>query len=86
MPRSRDPGAEYDTSPTHRLCGNSGGGSLKAFYQAEAEGIALTTTPPTTRSTGAPIRFLLVDGMAMPAAHRGRAATIVEWIDPSVID
>ena len=68
------------------LCGNSGGGSLAAFYQAEAEHITIATTPD-----GAPFDLRAdqlppVDGLAMLAAHPGRAATMVEWIDPSVVD
>jgi hypothetical protein len=68
------------------LLGNSGGGSLAAFYQAEAEGISVTTTPD-----GAPFELRAeqlppVDGLAMLAAHPGRALTMVEWIDPSVLD
>jgi len=68
------------------LCGNSGGGSLAAFYQAEAEHLTVTTTPdgvPFTLHAG---QIPPVDGLAMLAAHPGRAATMVEWIDPSVID
>jgi hypothetical protein len=68
------------------LIGNSGGGSLAAFYQAEAEQLTITTTPD-----GAPFDLRAeqlppVDGMAMLAAHPGRAATMVEWIDPAVLD
>ncbi len=68
------------------LLGNSGGGSLAAFYQAEAERISITTTPD-----GAPFELRAeqlpaVDGLAMLAAHPGRALTMVEWIDPSVTD
>ena len=68
------------------LCGNSGGGSLAAFYQAEAEGITVTTTPDGVPFDLRPEQLPPVDGMAMLAAHPGRAATMVEWIDPSVID
>ncbi len=68
------------------LCGNSGGGSLAAFYQAEAEGITVATTPDGGAFDLRPEQVSPVDGMAMLAAHPGRAATMVEWIDPSVID
>ena len=64
------------------LCGNSGGGSLAAFYQAEAEGITVTTTPDGVPFDLRPEQLPPVDGMAMLAAHPGRAATMVEWIDP----
>ena len=68
------------------LCGNSGGGSLAAFYQAEAENLTVTTTPDGMPFTLRPEQIPPVDGLAMLAAHPGRAATMVEWIDPSVVD
>jgi pimeloyl-ACP methyl ester carboxylesterase len=68
------------------LCGNSGGGSLAAFYQAEAEHLTVTTTPDGVAFDLRPEQIPPVDGLAMLAAHPGRAATMVEWIDPSVID
>ena len=68
------------------LCGNSGGGSLAAFYQAEAEHLIVTTTPDGVPFALTPQQIPPVDGLAMLAAHPGRAATMVEWIDPSVID
>lgn len=68
------------------LCGNSGGGSLAAFYQAEAEKLTITTTPDGAQFELRPEQLPPVDGLAMLAAHPGRAATMVEWIDPSVTD
>ena len=68
------------------LCGNSGGGSLAAFYQAEAERLTVTTTPDGVPFDLRPEQIPPVDAMAMLAAHPGRAATMVEWIDPSVVD
>jgi pimeloyl-ACP methyl ester carboxylesterase len=68
------------------LCGNSGGGSLAAFYQAEAENLTVTTTPDGMPFTLPPEQIPPVDGLAMLAAHPGRAASMVEWIDPSVVD
>jgi hypothetical protein len=68
------------------LCGNSGGGSLAAFYQAEAERLTVTTTPDGVAFDLRPEQIPPVDGLAMLAAHPGRAATMVEWIDPSVAD
>ncbi len=68
------------------LCGNSGGGSLAAFYQAEAERLTITTTPDGVPFDLRPEQLPPADGMAMLAAHPGRAATMVEWIDPAVID
>jgi pimeloyl-ACP methyl ester carboxylesterase len=68
------------------LCGNSGGGSLAAFYQAEAERLTVSTTPDGVKFELRPEQIPPVDGLAMLAAHPGRAATMVEWIDPSVVD
>jgi hypothetical protein len=68
------------------LLGNSGGGSLSAFYQSEAEKLTIRTTPD-----GQPIElraedFPPVDGLAMLAAHPGRAHTLTDWLDPAVVD
>jgi hypothetical protein len=68
------------------LLGNSGGGSLAAFYQAEAEQIRVTTTPDGVPFELRAEQLPPVDGMAMLAAHPGRALTMVEWIDPAVVD
>ena len=68
------------------LIGNSGGGSLAAFYQAEAEHLTVTTTPDGAPFDLRPEQLPPVDGLAMLAAHPGRAATMVEWIDPAVVD
>jgi pimeloyl-ACP methyl ester carboxylesterase len=68
------------------LLGNSGGGSLAAFYQAEAEKISVTTTPDGMPFDLRPEQLPPVDGLAMLAAHPGRALTMVEWIDPAVVD
>lgn len=68
------------------LIGNSGGGSLAAFYQSQAERLTLSTTPDgrsidLTREDLPP-----ADGLAMCAAHPGRAQVLTDWLDPSVID
>ena len=68
------------------LLGNSGGGSLAAFYQAEAEQISVTTTPDGAPFELRPEQLPPVDALAMLAAHPGRALTMVEWIDPAVVD
>lgn len=76
-------------APKVALFGNSGGGSLLSFYQAEA------SRPPHERlpasPAGTPTRF---EGAAMPkadalllvAAHRGQGRVVEEAIDPSVVD
>ena len=64
------------------LLGNSGGGSLAAFYQAEAEQISVATTPDGVAFELRPEQVPPVDGMAMLAAHPGRALTMVERMIP----
>jgi pimeloyl-ACP methyl ester carboxylesterase len=71
------------------LLGNSGGGSLVAFYQAEARkapGDRLARSPG-----GAPTRFdsapmTPADAMVYVTAHRGQGKILLDAIDPSVID
>src|SRR5262245_88478 len=68
------------------LAGWSGGGSLSAFYQAEAE-------HPTLRDTaaGEPLDLttaglIPADGLLMMAAHVSRAVTLTEGLDASMTD
>jgi pimeloyl-ACP methyl ester carboxylesterase len=68
------------------LIGWSGGGSLATFYQSQAEKPTITHTPAgdpydLTRADLPP-----ADGLMFIAAHTGRARTLVEWVDPSVLD
>ncbi|WJR77904.1 hypothetical protein [Bradyrhizobium sp. NP1] len=68
------------------LIGNSGGGALVSFYQAQAEKPDITATP-----AGDPIEQLPEDmppanGIALSAAHLGRSRIMETWIDPAVID
>lgn len=71
------------------LLGNSGGGSLCAFYQAEARkapGDRLSRSP-----AGSPTRFdsapmTPADAMVYVAAHRGQGNILLDAIDPSVVD
>ncbi len=68
------------------LIGNSGGAALVSFYQAQAENLTLTHlahgAPASFSDAGLPP----VDGIALAAAHAGRARLMREWIDPAVID
>jgi len=68
------------------LIGNSGGGSLAAFYQAEAERLTVTTTPDGRPIALMPEDLPPVDGLAMVAAHPGRAQVLTDWLDPAVYD
>src|SRR5689334_125215 len=68
------------------LLGNSGGGSLAAFYQSQAERLTLRDTPDGRPIDLAPADLPPVDGLAMCAAHPGRAQVLTDWLDPSVTD
>ncbi|MBX3215071.1 MAG: hypothetical protein KF850_23755 [Labilithrix sp.] len=71
------------------LLGNCGGGSLVAYYQAEAR------LPPSERTRRSPggtqTRFERAtmppaDAMVYVAAHRGQGKVLLAAIDPSVVD
>ena len=68
------------------LIGNSGGGSLAAFYQSQAERLTVRDTPDGRPIDLAPSDLPPADGLAMCAAHPGRAQVLTDWLDPSVID
>lgn len=66
------------------VAGWSGGGSLTAFYQAQAERATITETP-----AGDPVDLsgmIPGDAMIFHAAHLSRAQVLREFIDPSVMD
>jgi hypothetical protein len=71
------------------LLGNSGGGSLFGYYQAQAElppeqRVART---PAGRPTRLPQTTLgRADGLILVAAHRGQGKVLLDCIDPAVID
>jgi pimeloyl-ACP methyl ester carboxylesterase len=71
------------------LFGNSGGGSLYAFYQAQA------VTPPPGRLSHTPagdpydlnpLEMPAADGIVHVAVHMGEGVFLTEAIDPSVTD
>ena len=68
------------------LLGWSGGGSLSAFYQAQAEQPTVTSSPcgggPDLTAAG----LQPADALVMMAAHVSRHGTLTEWIDPSITD
>ena len=68
------------------LCGWSGGGSLAAFYQAQAEQPSITETPAGDAYDLTRANLPPADAVMFIAAHTGRARILTEWIDPSVRD
>ena len=68
------------------LAGWSGGGSLALFYQAQAQAPTLTATPAGDPPDLTQATLPRADGLMLLAAHVSRAATLTEWLDPSVVD
>jgi pimeloyl-ACP methyl ester carboxylesterase len=68
------------------LVGNSGGASLAAFYQAQAEQLTVSTMVDGDPAGLSPGDLPPVQGLALCAAHEGRGALMRNWIDPSVVD
>ncbi len=68
------------------LIGNSGGGALAAMYQQQAEALTIRTTPDGRPIDLRPEHLPPADALALLCAHPGRAHTLTEWLDPSVID
>lgn len=68
------------------LLGNSGGGGLACFYQAEAENPSVSSTPagdpPDLREADLPP----ADAVVLLNAHRGRAQVLTGYLDPAVVD
>ena len=68
------------------LVGNSGGASLAAFYQAQAENLTIERMLDGDAAGLSPADLPPVDGLALCAAHEGRSTLMRNWIDPSVTD
>ena len=68
------------------LVGNSGGASLSAFYQAQAEKLTIDAMLDGDPAHLSPADLPPVQGLALCAAHEGRSTLMRNWIDPSVID
>ena len=68
------------------LVGNSGGASLSAFYQAQAERLTIDTMLDGDPAQLSPADLPPVQGLALCAAHEGRSTLMRNWIDPSVRD
>lgn len=76
----------YDGYDRVVLVGNSGGGSLAALYQAEAERPTISATPagdpPDLTSADLPP----ADALVLLMAHPGRASVYTDWLDPAIRD
>ena len=68
------------------LLGWSGGGSLSAFYQAQAEQPTVTSSPCGGGPDLTAADLQPADAVVMMAAHVSRHGTLTEWIDPSITD
>lgn len=71
------------------LVGNSGGGSLMSFYQAQASLLPparLTDTPAGDSLDLNSYEMPKADGLILLAAHPGQGRFLLGCIDPSVID
>jgi pimeloyl-ACP methyl ester carboxylesterase len=66
------------------LVGNSGGGSLSCFYQAQAENPSVTAFPDGALFEMGPL--VKADAIVLMSAHPGRAEALTEWLDPAIID
>jgi hypothetical protein len=68
------------------LVGNSGGAALVCFYQSQAEHLDVETTPAGDAVDLDPAQLPEADGIALAAAHPGRADLLDRWLDASVVD
>lgn len=68
------------------LVGNSGGASLSAFYQAQAEQLTIERMMDGDPAGLSPADLPPVQGLALCAAHEGRSTLMRNWIDPSLTD
>ena len=68
------------------LIGNSGGGSLAAFYQSQAEELRFRETPDGRPVGAEPADLPAADAIALVCAHPGRADQLSSKIDASVSD
>jgi len=68
------------------LAGWSGGGSLSAFYQAEAENPSVRSTPAGEPPDLTAAGLVPADAVMFLAAHVSRARTLTEWMDASILD
>ena len=68
------------------LLGWSGGGSLSAYYQAQAEHPTVTQSPGGGGADLTAADLLPADGVIQMAAHVSRHETLTQWLDASILD
>jgi len=68
------------------LIGNSGGGSLAALYQEQAERLTITDTPDGRPIEIVPQELPPADRLALVCAHPGRAEQLLAKLDPCADD
>lgn len=68
------------------LLGNSGGGALAAFYQAQAERPTVAAPPAGGPPDLTKAVLPPADALVVLNAHRGRAQVLTAWLDPAVAD
>ncbi|MEM8550901.1 MAG: alpha/beta hydrolase [Pseudomonadota bacterium] len=68
------------------MIGNSGGASLAALYQSQAENLTITDTVDGRPLDLSPEDLPPADALVLCAAHPGRARTLGDWLDPALID
>lgn len=68
------------------VVGNSGGAALAAYYQAEAEHFTAATMVDGDPTHIVAADLPPIDGIALCAAHEGRAHLLLRWLDPSLLD
>lgn len=68
------------------LVGWSGGGSLMAGYQAEAEHRVITETAAGEPTPLVDTELIAADALVLMAAHRSRHRLLTDFLDPSILD
>lgn len=71
------------------LIGNSGGGSLDAFYQSQASlepADRIQTTPGGAPTALGRVEMIPADALILISAHKGQGMIMNQCIDPAVID
>jgi pimeloyl-ACP methyl ester carboxylesterase len=68
------------------LVGNSGGGSIVPYYQAQAEHPSVTSPPGGVGPDLTAVDLPKADAIVLFMAHVSRARLSMEWLDPAIID